>query len=430
MPLKVFISYAHKDERFKLELDEHLSPLRHSGLIEAWSDGEIYAGTDWNQAIATHLSAADVILLLISPAFLSSTYIYRIELEKAMERHNSGGAMVIPILVEDCYWQVAAFSKIQSLPSGMKSIASYTTKQKRGAVWAALVQSIHRSCENWRTNVEGNAWINHNQKLDDNTISLKSISIIDENEIENLLRVHGFNWPTVQIKWPQSSDSVLKIIIDTIANVEESKFAEAEGYDYFVKEAQKALSAASNYRQIMPISLPGVVKRLNRFEERNVVAAIRNFLLLANVRIYSQLVYLSTWQRLKLNGFETPTVWRPYRFPAENVEEAIYGGLLGNDADPDQVHHGRLDLIDSKVVIRSDGYFYVYGPKFYLQKYMSSVKDKSIICKWFIPQVEWDAISYPKEDGDKLINYTYNSEWVFSVIYDMYGKEIKSNLSY
>ena len=64
--IKVFISYAREDQETHEELVKHLSPLHRQGLIAAFYDRQIVAGTDWAKTINTHLETASLILLLVS----------------------------------------------------------------------------------------------------------------------------------------------------------------------------------------------------------------------------------------------------------------------------------------------------------------------------------------------------------------------------
>ncbi|MEL6333868.1 MAG: toll/interleukin-1 receptor domain-containing protein, partial [Cyanobacteria bacterium J06626_26] len=94
-PVRIFISYSHKDETLREELDVHLANLKRQGKIQAWHDRAIEAGTEWDTAIKQHLETAQVILLLISPRFMASDYCYDLEMQRAIERHNQGTARVI-----------------------------------------------------------------------------------------------------------------------------------------------------------------------------------------------------------------------------------------------------------------------------------------------------------------------------------------------
>lgn len=139
--IKIFFSYSHKDEDLRDELVTHLSMLKRQGVIAAWHDREISAGTEWKNAIDQHLESARVILLLISANFLDSNYCYDIEMKRAMERHESGEARVIPIILKPVDWREAPFSKLQALPKNVKPI---TTWENRDEAFLNVAQSIRR----------------------------------------------------------------------------------------------------------------------------------------------------------------------------------------------------------------------------------------------------------------------------------------------
>src|SRR5689334_13289437 len=97
--IKIFYSYAHEDKARRDELEKHLAALTRSGKILTWYDRDIQAGLQWEQEIDTHLNSADLVLLLISHHFMASDYCYGIEMKRALERHASGEARVIPIIL-------------------------------------------------------------------------------------------------------------------------------------------------------------------------------------------------------------------------------------------------------------------------------------------------------------------------------------------
>ncbi len=65
--IKIFVSYAHRDELLLKKLKMHLKPLSRQGLIDLWYDRNISAGAEWEREIDKHLENAQIILLLISP---------------------------------------------------------------------------------------------------------------------------------------------------------------------------------------------------------------------------------------------------------------------------------------------------------------------------------------------------------------------------
>nr|BDT32045.1 dynamin family protein [Myxococcus sp. MH1] len=124
--LDLFISYSHKDEPLRQELEKHLSLLRREGLIHLWHDREIVPGQQWATEIDRHLESAHVILLLISADFISSEYCFATEMERAMERHAEGTAVVVPIILRACDWNTAHFGQLQALPKDAKPITSWS----------------------------------------------------------------------------------------------------------------------------------------------------------------------------------------------------------------------------------------------------------------------------------------------------------------
>src|SRR6185295_6939129 len=61
-PLKIFISYSHKDETFKDELVTMLAGLQRRGIVDAWQDRRIEAGDEWNKSIQDAMNDCDLAL--------------------------------------------------------------------------------------------------------------------------------------------------------------------------------------------------------------------------------------------------------------------------------------------------------------------------------------------------------------------------------
>ncbi|KAM3113490.1 TIR domain-containing protein [Phormidesmis sp. 146-33] len=128
--IELFFSYSHRDEDLMKELVKHLSILKRQGIIQNWHDRQITAGSEWAGQIDEHLNAAHVILLLISPDFLASDYCYDIELTRAMERHESGTACVIPVILRPVDWQSAPFGKLQAVPKNARPVALWANQDE------------------------------------------------------------------------------------------------------------------------------------------------------------------------------------------------------------------------------------------------------------------------------------------------------------
>lgn len=123
--LSLFMSYSHKDEALRDELEIHLAMIKREGLISAWHDRRIGAGKPIDDEIDLNLEAAAIILMLASPYFLASDYCYERELKRALERHERGEARVIPVILEPCDWQNSPLGKLRATPADGKPVSKH-----------------------------------------------------------------------------------------------------------------------------------------------------------------------------------------------------------------------------------------------------------------------------------------------------------------
>jgi len=141
MPVKIFFCYAREDEALLKQLKTHLKPLQHKGLIDMWYDRHISPGTDWKRAIAGQLDSAQIILLLLSPDFMASEYCFGVEMNRALERHMTGEARVIPIILRPVYWDFQPLTGLQALPKDAKPVTRW---QSSDDAFFNIVYNIQR----------------------------------------------------------------------------------------------------------------------------------------------------------------------------------------------------------------------------------------------------------------------------------------------
>ncbi|MBE9160543.1 leucine-rich repeat domain-containing protein [Nodosilinea sp. LEGE 06152] len=139
--LRLFFSYSHKDDLLREQLETHLKLLQRQGLIQPWHDRRILPGDDWAGDIDDNLNRADVILLLVSADFIASDYCYDIEMKRAMERHESGEARVIPIILRPVDWRDTPFNKLSWLPQNGTPVVQW---ENRDAAWLDVETGIKR----------------------------------------------------------------------------------------------------------------------------------------------------------------------------------------------------------------------------------------------------------------------------------------------
>jgi len=141
--IQLFVSYSHKDEKLRSKLEEHLGILKRSGTLEIWHDRKITAGDEWAAKIAENLESSQIILLLITPSFISSDYCYGTEMSRALEKHESGEARVIPIILRSVDWSGSPFAKLQALPKDAKPVANWRSADE---AWANVAEGIRKVC--------------------------------------------------------------------------------------------------------------------------------------------------------------------------------------------------------------------------------------------------------------------------------------------
>lgn len=135
-------SYSHADEALRNELEKHLSPLKRMGKITTWHDRRIVPGQEFEHQIDQYFSEADIILLLISSDFIASDYCYQVEMVNALERHQRGEAVVIPVILRDCAWHRLPFGSIMAATIDGKPITKFTSHDEG---YVQVVDAVSRA---------------------------------------------------------------------------------------------------------------------------------------------------------------------------------------------------------------------------------------------------------------------------------------------
>lgn len=122
--INLFISYAHNDKYehagkespYFEELEKFINKGQQlKNIIDIWTDAEIPLGSNWDDKIKQNLDKADIVILVISQAFLNSDYI-KTELNRAFEKEKNGTCVVIPLFFERCDLTEYDFLKNQGHP--------------------------------------------------------------------------------------------------------------------------------------------------------------------------------------------------------------------------------------------------------------------------------------------------------------------------
>lgn len=139
----VFISYSHKDEKWKDRLRPHLGALEQAGRVIVWDDRKIDPGGEWFNEIKCIMDRAAVTVSLISPDYLASNFCVKIEIPYLLERQKSTGMFFLPLLIRPCPWELFDWLEPKQLmPRDGKSVAEDFQGREDG-VFAEVARHIH-----------------------------------------------------------------------------------------------------------------------------------------------------------------------------------------------------------------------------------------------------------------------------------------------
>lgn len=102
---RVFVSYSHADREWLRRFSLHIAVLERQGVVDLWSDERIDAGAPWQEEIESALTAAKVAVLLVSPDFLASEFIWKNEMPRIVA-HAAKGMRILPLIARPCAWKL------------------------------------------------------------------------------------------------------------------------------------------------------------------------------------------------------------------------------------------------------------------------------------------------------------------------------------
>jgi hypothetical protein len=107
---------SHDDVSACARLLTQLKPVERKYGLSLWHDERLKAGHHWNLEIEAAIGRADVFILLVSPEFVGSDYIFDTELPAIKRRLRVCKGEAISVVVRDCDWEFAC-GPTQAVPS-------------------------------------------------------------------------------------------------------------------------------------------------------------------------------------------------------------------------------------------------------------------------------------------------------------------------
>jgi internalin A len=140
MPVRVFVSYAHDDERQLKRLDCILDVLEQQHGLASWRDKRLIAGDNWDEKIRQRLEDMDIFLFIASATALVRPYIKDPELRRAKERHATGEVELVTVKLEPSASDDDDFiGRFHRLAANFKSISEARNKS---AAWEQVRQDL------------------------------------------------------------------------------------------------------------------------------------------------------------------------------------------------------------------------------------------------------------------------------------------------
>jgi hypothetical protein len=129
-PIDVYLSAAPKDVALRDRLDQQLAFLERANLVRVEHEGDVRPGSDRKKVARAALDRARIVLLLLSAEYLASAD-HEEEMQLALARADAGKAIVVPVVLRPCLWQLAFGAReLQPLPDGGKPVTTWANQDE------------------------------------------------------------------------------------------------------------------------------------------------------------------------------------------------------------------------------------------------------------------------------------------------------------
>lgn len=145
--MRLFVSYAHDDERKIKPLGTHLKILGRRGYIQVWDDKQLVAGEEWEERIMAELELADIVLLIYSTASRASTFIQEKEGPTAVRLSQEKKCRLIVTPLDRSDWDDHApleqeLKKLQTASWNAKPVQDFSPQTKG---WREVEDAIRKA---------------------------------------------------------------------------------------------------------------------------------------------------------------------------------------------------------------------------------------------------------------------------------------------
>ena len=180
----IYSIYTVEDRDYMLDFLGHLNPLLERYNASIWDNDAIPIGDIWRPTNNSRIPNTDLFILFVSHTFMYSEFINQIEFKWIIDSYKEGNCKVIPILIDDCPWEIDfksedynfSFTELQVLPKRQKPITSWRNQNK---AFKNIVSEIKRVLANLaeKHNYEAENYEEHNFITNEHVEPLEEESI-------------------------------------------------------------------------------------------------------------------------------------------------------------------------------------------------------------------------------------------------------------
>jgi len=150
--MRLFISYAHDNERELQPVRQHLTLLGQRGYIQTWHDRDLVAGENWETGILEELNRADIVLIFYTTKARISTFIQQTELPVSLDRSDRGECTVlwVPLERNDLLDGHPLEKRLKALQCATRDARPIFDFERPAKGWLEVEESIRRAVEKRR----------------------------------------------------------------------------------------------------------------------------------------------------------------------------------------------------------------------------------------------------------------------------------------
>ena len=191
--VNLFYSYSHEDKQHRDRMQKALALLRKQGMLNDWYDGHINSGRSISSEIRNSLEAANLVVFLLSPSFVSSESCMR-EWEMAEEIARTNPTLVrIPVILSECAWKdIEGASDLKAIPGNASPIEDSVDE---GRAWQEVYESIRtvileirqtfRADEKFREQMEDTQFASQDQMALQSVFVFPLLSCVQDSSSED-----------------------------------------------------------------------------------------------------------------------------------------------------------------------------------------------------------------------------------------------------